>query len=61
MNIRELTVGMVATCCYVLSKEDRDDCIVIDPGDEPGRIRKAADGRKIAFDKTVEIAVSPII
>lgn len=48
MNIRELTVGMVATCCYVLSKEDRDDCIVIDPGDEAGRIRKAADGRKIA-------------
>ena len=30
MIIQELTVGMVATCCYVLSKEDRDDCIVID-------------------------------
>ena len=41
MNIQELTVGMVATCCYVLSKEDRDDCIVIDPGGEAERIRKA--------------------
>ena len=32
MIIKELTVGRVATCCYVLSKEDRDDCIVIPAG-----------------------------
>ena len=48
MKIQELTVGMVATCCYVLSKEDRDDCIVIDPGAEAERIRKAAGGKRIA-------------
>ena len=48
MIIKELTVGRVATCCYVLSKEDRDDCIVIDPGDEAERIRKAAGGKRIA-------------
>ena len=47
MIIQELTVGMVATCCYVLSREDRDDCIVIDPGDEAERIRRAAGDRKI--------------
>ena len=48
MTITELTVGIVSTCCYILSKEGRDDCIIIDPGAEAGRIRKAADGRRIA-------------
>ena len=48
MQIQELTVGPVETTCYILSREDRDDCLVIDPGDEASRIRKAAGGKKIA-------------
>ena len=48
MQIRELTVGLVATKCYILSAEGREDCIVVDPGGEPDRIRKALDGRRIA-------------
>ena len=48
MRIEELTVGPVQTRCYVLGKEDRQECIVIDPGDEAKRIRKAAGDRKIA-------------
>ena len=48
MQIREVTVGPVGTCCYVVWQEDRDDCIVIDPGAEAERIRKAAEGRRIA-------------
>ena len=48
MQIRELTVGIVQTCCYILSREDGQECIVIDPGDEAERIRKAAGGKKIA-------------
>ncbi len=48
MKIDELTVGPVQTRCYVLSKEDGQECIVIDPGDEAKRIRKAAGDRKIA-------------
>ncbi len=48
MNIKNLTVGLVATNCFILSQEDRDDCIVIDPGDEAERIRKAAGGKRIA-------------
>ncbi|MBR2824306.1 MAG: MBL fold metallo-hydrolase [Clostridia bacterium] len=48
MWIREVTVGPVATRCYLLGAEDRTDCIVIDPGDEADRIRKAAEGRRIA-------------
>ena len=48
MQIREVTVGPVGTCCYVVWQEDRDACIVIDPGAEAERIRKAAEGRRIA-------------
>ena len=48
MQLTELTVGMIATRCYILSEEGRDDCLVIDPGGEPDRIRGAAGGRKIA-------------
>ena len=48
MRIDELTVGPVQTRCYLLSEEDGQECIVIDPGDEAARIRKAAGNRKIA-------------
>ncbi len=48
MQIKTLTVGIVATSCYILSAEGRGDCVVVDPGAEPDRIRKAADGKRIA-------------
>ncbi len=48
MNIRELTVGPVATCCYILSADSASECLVIDPGDEADRIRKACGGMRIA-------------
>ena len=48
MRIDELTVGPVQTRCYVLGKEGGQECVVIDPGDEAERIRKAAGDRKIA-------------
>ena len=48
MQIDELTVGIVQTCCYILSKEDGQECIVIDPGAEANRIRKHVGDRKIA-------------
>ena len=49
MQIVEITVGIVSTCCYILSRDENStECIVIDPGDEASRIRKAAGGRKIA-------------
>ena len=46
MFIREVTVGPVGTCCYIVGMDGRNDCVVIDPGDEADRIRKAAEGRK---------------
>lgn len=48
VQVKELTVGPVATCCYLLWDDRRQDCLVIDPGEEAERIRKAAQGRKIA-------------
>ena len=49
MQIQTLTVGPVATNCYILSAdESAADCVVIDPGDEADRIRKAVGSRKIA-------------
>lgn len=48
MQIDELTVGIVQTCCYILGREGGQECIVIDPGAEAKRIRKHAGDRKIA-------------
>ena len=48
MNCEMITVGPVATCCYILSREDAGDCIVVDPGDEPNRILRAAGEKRIA-------------
>ena len=48
MNIRTLSVGMLGTQCSILWEEDRDDCLVVDPGAEAERIRTAAGGRRIA-------------
>ena len=48
MQIITLTVGLVGTCCYILSREDGTDCIVIDPGAEAERILRAANGKRIA-------------
>ena len=48
MQIREITVGPVQTRCYILYAENSEACVAIDPGDEPERIEKAAEGRKIA-------------
>ena len=48
MRTEELTVGPVQTRCYILSSDEGKECVVIDPGDEPKRIQKAAGDRKIA-------------
>ena len=47
MIINELTVGLVQTRCYILSAENSTGCIVIDPGAEAARIRKAAGDKSI--------------
>ena len=39
---------MLDTCCYILSLDGRDDCVVIDPGAEAERVLRETDGRKVA-------------
>lgn len=46
--VKELTVGPIGTCCYVVWREGWEDCVVIDPGAEPERIRQSLEGRRIA-------------
>ena len=48
MIIRTLSVGMLGTQCSLVWQEDREDCLVIDPGAEAERIRAAAGERRIA-------------
>ena len=48
LHILPLTVGELATRCYVLWLEGRDDCLVIDPGAEEETICRACENRRIA-------------
>ena len=48
MEIQELTVGPVQTCCYLVRGDSDGECVVIDPGDEPERIRQAAGDSHVA-------------
>ena len=48
LHILPMTVGELATRCYVLWLEGRDDCLVIDPGAEAETIRRACGGKRIA-------------
>jgi glyoxylase-like metal-dependent hydrolase (beta-lactamase superfamily II) len=46
MQIRTIPVGELETNCYILSLEDRDDAVIIDPGADAERILAALDGKK---------------
>ena len=48
LDILTIPVGQLATQCYLVSLPERDDCIVIDPGAEPERIRAALQKKRLA-------------
>ncbi len=48
MEIHTLIVGPLSTNCYLIWQEDRNDCVVIDPGDDASDIFQAAGTRTIA-------------
>lgn len=48
MDIITLPVGHLETNCYIVSLPERNDCFVIDPGDDADSIRAAAGGKEIA-------------
>lgn len=45
--MKALSVGELATSCYIVWDDGAEGCVVIDPGAEPERIRQACEGRKI--------------
>lgn len=47
LKMKALTVGELSTCCYIVWEDGAAGCVVIDPGDEPERIRSACEGRII--------------
>ncbi|MBQ2952917.1 MAG: MBL fold metallo-hydrolase [Clostridia bacterium] len=47
LQMKTLSVGNLGTCCYIVWDDDSDTCVVIDPGAEPERIRRACEGLKI--------------
>ena len=47
-DVKCVQVGMLGTNCYIVSRPERSDCIVIDPGADAECIRTALNGRSIA-------------
>ena len=49
-NIKRLVLGPLETNCYILYAENRDDCLVIDPGYEPEQVLSAVNslGKTVA-------------
>jgi len=47
MQLETVTVGQLDTNCYVVFDEESREAIVIDPGDEPDKIRAYIDARKL--------------
>lgn len=47
LQMKSLTVGDLATSCYIVWDDEGEGCVVIDPGYEPERVREACEGRRI--------------
>jgi len=45
--MKSLSVGDLGTCCYIVWEDEARGCVVIDPGAEAERIRRACEGRRI--------------
>ena len=48
MNIETLSLGQLQTNCYILSLDDPDTVVVIDPGDDIPALTRALRGRRAA-------------
>ena len=47
ITIQKNPCGMLEENCYIVQAEGRDDCIVIDPGDEYPRLKAAVGDRRV--------------
>ena len=48
IDIRPVSCGMIQENAYIVSLEGRDDCVVVDPGDEYPRLKEAVGERRVA-------------
>ena len=48
INVKSALCGAYQENAYVVSVEGRDDCVVIDPGDDLEKLRRAVGDRKLA-------------
>ncbi|MBQ8963569.1 MAG: MBL fold metallo-hydrolase [Clostridia bacterium] len=47
IDIRRVICGMIQENCYIVQAEGRDDCVVVDPGDEYPKLKAAIGDRRV--------------
>ena len=47
INIQKVSCGLLQENCYIVRAEGRDDCVVIDPGDDYPRLKAAIGDRRV--------------
>jgi hydroxyacylglutathione hydrolase len=50
VDVRAFTVGPVAENCFVARRDGADRALIVDPGDEPGRILEAVEALGVKVD-----------
>ena len=47
IDIRRVICGVIQENCYIVQAEGRDDCIVVDPGDDYSKLKAAIGDRRV--------------
>ncbi len=47
IDIRRVVCGLIQENCYIVQDEGRDDCVVVDPGDEYPKLKAAIGDRRV--------------
>ena len=47
VNIDTVSCGVIQENCYIVSRDGRDDCVVIDPGDDFAKLQRALGSRRV--------------
>ena len=47
VNIQAVSCGIIQENAYIVSRDGRDDCVVIDPGDDFAKLQRALGGRPV--------------
>lgn len=47
IDVRRVICGSIQENCYIVQAEGRDDCVVVDPGDEYPRLKTAIGDRRV--------------